>query len=844
MLLADKTVQTHSRGIQNANGFTIAQTSKMFNILSNSLYSDKIMAVIRELSTNAYDAHVAAGNPNPFTVQLPTRTEPTFIVRDYGTGLSQEDMEQLYTTYGASNKNTSNDFVGCLGLGSKSPFAYTKSFTTCSYFNGKKYTYIAAMDESGVPTLNHLCTDDTDQPNGMEISFAVHQYDCSEFASKAKRVFYYFKNRPVLCGAMISHDYIRHNYVLESDNWKVGKFADAGFPSTYNNAGSLVAVMGNIAYPIDVDKIVGKEEQQESDASIAAWNRAFKKTDMKNWTSFLTNILNSGFYLEMRFDIGELEMDPSREGLQYTKDVIKAIRLKTQSIYLELQKDLSEKIKAAPTKLEAYTAYHTLSNVNNGWSAGAVWTDEDGKQHHISAGSDLEYKLSQQAKLYAVNWRRASYKSRKMFYLTDKIHYQTIGGTSSSWDENHNPAKVVFFQCDTKSVQSAYKIAIRFCNLNNCYAYLLINEDDHTVIHKDFDQLVKDVGAENILKVSDYRHLTQSNRKSRGGTGESISNDSIFLVCGKFDSVGEKVDGNLNDAHLLSKIKDTDDLPDTIVYVPITRYASSEGSPSIAAISTYASEVIGDTPVFAIKNAAVSDFEKAGYNMVYFVDFFKQKFDKYLGNMLEEYSKVSKLVEWANNNNEVKVDSKHYWANNGNPVQVFISRFISLFGYDYHKYLSKNKTLVTGLDAMIMAKVVSGANYDEKLVPLADKTLAKMGVGFTSTQICEMVIKIAEIKGLYGTMTKEELSDQNALKETSFDYLPKMKKVLEGMKNVLDTNPILKYNVCVFGLGRDSTSIHSDSNPLQKGHYDKSGDGWFDSINTEQFRVDLGNTLN
>ena len=89
-----------------------------------------------------------------------------------------------------------------------------------------------------------------------------------------------------------------------------------------------------------------------------------------------------------------------------------------------------------------------------------------------------------------------------------------------------------------------------------------------------------------------------------------------------------------------------------------------------------------------------------------------------------------------------------------------------------------------------------------------------------------------------------ELSDQNALKETSFDYLPKMKKVLEGMKNVLDTNPILKYNVCVFGLGRDSTSIHSDSNPLQKGHYDKSGDGWFDSINTEQFRVDLGNTLN
>jgi HSP90 family molecular chaperone len=118
MKLADRTVEIHSRGLDSANQFTIAQTSKMFKILSDSLYSDKVMAVIRELSTNAYDAHVAAGNKNPFKVILPTQADPTFTVRDYGTGLSQKDMEELYTTYGASNKNDSNDFVGCLGLGS------------------------------------------------------------------------------------------------------------------------------------------------------------------------------------------------------------------------------------------------------------------------------------------------------------------------------------------------------------------------------------------------------------------------------------------------------------------------------------------------------------------------------------------------------------------------------------------------------------------------------------------------------------------------------------------------------------------------------------------------------
>ena len=124
MKLADRTVEVHSAGVRSASQFNIAQTSKMFKILSDSLYSDKIMAVIRELSTNANDSHISAHNEDPFKVTLPTNANPSFTIRDFGTGLSQQDMENLYTTYGASSKNDSNDFTGCLGLGSKSPFAY------------------------------------------------------------------------------------------------------------------------------------------------------------------------------------------------------------------------------------------------------------------------------------------------------------------------------------------------------------------------------------------------------------------------------------------------------------------------------------------------------------------------------------------------------------------------------------------------------------------------------------------------------------------------------------------------------------------------------------------------
>ena len=92
--------------------FKIKANGKAFKILSDGLYSDKIKAIIRELSCNAYDSHIEAGTDKPFDVHLPTRFDPTFYIRDYGTGLSKEDVEAIYTTYFESTKTNTNDAIG------------------------------------------------------------------------------------------------------------------------------------------------------------------------------------------------------------------------------------------------------------------------------------------------------------------------------------------------------------------------------------------------------------------------------------------------------------------------------------------------------------------------------------------------------------------------------------------------------------------------------------------------------------------------------------------------------------------------------------------------------------
>jgi hypothetical protein len=106
--------------------YRIVQSKAAFETLSSRLYSDKIRAVIRELSCNAWDAHQDADKGDvPFEVHLPTDFEPYFEIKDFGTGMTHRDIVDLFASYFGTNKSESDKFIGALGLGSKSPFCLT-----------------------------------------------------------------------------------------------------------------------------------------------------------------------------------------------------------------------------------------------------------------------------------------------------------------------------------------------------------------------------------------------------------------------------------------------------------------------------------------------------------------------------------------------------------------------------------------------------------------------------------------------------------------------------------------------------------------------------------------------
>lgn len=147
----------------------IAATPAAFDILANKLYSNPRLAVLRELSTNANDAHIMKNNlEQNFVLHIPTPNDPYFRVRDFGTGLSIDEFEVIYFNFFVSTKQGDDSQTGNFGLGAKSPFACAKSFKVSSYQNGKKVTYLLESEE-GVPTYEIIEEEETSEPDGLEI---------------------------------------------------------------------------------------------------------------------------------------------------------------------------------------------------------------------------------------------------------------------------------------------------------------------------------------------------------------------------------------------------------------------------------------------------------------------------------------------------------------------------------------------------------------------------------------------------------------------------------------------------------------------------------------------------
>jgi hypothetical protein len=168
----------------------------IMSVLTN-MYSDRVLAIIREYSVNARDSHVAAGKEDvPIRVTLPNEWAPDLIIKDRGVGLSLNDVIEILSKYGASTKRSSDTQTGCLGIGSKSALAYATSFIMIGVKEGVKSEVIIRKEADGSGAMEILDNVPTDEPNGVEVRIPM-RYG-TEVEQKALDFFKFWKPGTVI----------------------------------------------------------------------------------------------------------------------------------------------------------------------------------------------------------------------------------------------------------------------------------------------------------------------------------------------------------------------------------------------------------------------------------------------------------------------------------------------------------------------------------------------------------------------------------------------------------------------------------------------------------------------
>lgn len=318
--------------------YEIESSPYAFQLLIKQLYKNPIQSIIRELISNAYDSHQQINNPAPVKVLFPTSLEPYFTVEDFGTGLSPDDINNIYTVLFRSNRRESNNFIGGFGLGAKCPFSYTDHFLITSFYKNTEYQYAAIINAEGIPEINLINELPTVRSNGLIIKVPIAQEDQNKFVYNGKDILQWFPG-------------LETNITVEKPFTLIDtpKFSILKRGNSLTNG--IYALIQNIVYPVDV-------------------NILFKNEYMRTygWQGSLL----------LKFQIGELSITPNREDLNYDEKTLQRLKTAYATAKLEIESIMQHNIMLCPTYENACKKFIHHFLVLNSWD----WWDVK-KLYHI-----------------------------------------------------------------------------------------------------------------------------------------------------------------------------------------------------------------------------------------------------------------------------------------------------------------------------------------------------------------------------------------------------------------------------------------------------------------------------
>jgi hypothetical protein len=585
ILVADRIVAT-SHDFPTVNCTIDAEDMRYISSLLRNNYSNTILATIREPYANAVDANKEAGlSPESIEIKSPTFLDQTFSIRDYGNGLSRDQIFNLYSKFGKSTKRDSNTKLGAFGIGKFAPLSYKDSFTVTSYHNCLKTIYSIYISEDNDTKIDEIFSEVTLEANGICISVGVSSGDINKFNLEIGSFFSNFEVLPTFLN--IQNHIIKPEIVASGTDWQIRKSFNG-----YNlySVGEQGIVMGGIYYPINPELV------------------DFKSDDDYAWTKYLNKLVFIA-------DIGSVSLHHSRETLEYNKTTKAYLKSRYQAFCKEFTDSIKNKIAQFDCLRDAMFYYKDIS--------------ETFPRNAFDKLQDQDVFVFKGHKIITWNFNRASYEENNktnripVYAKTYSLSGDRVAISKCYTIGNDKDTYIVFHDLpdNTKVVPRVYELVKKYKNV------VVVAHDQSIISSATLNGVdkFKEVNRFDLVK-SGYCNLSELTPvklpSTKKGSASSYTPNYFYKVEGSAFRCSTIFGQEINDTSI------------TKLYFPI-----SDGKPinqysqfyyeKNKLNSRFFSEIVllFSTPVYAVSNnvAATTKFK----NRADFVDIIKYIQDKW-----------------------------------------------------------------------------------------------------------------------------------------------------------------------------------------------------------------------
>ena len=303
------------------------------------LYSNPVMAALREYCANASDAHKDSGQTKPFEVEFPYHHGGSYNlrVRDYGKGMSKAQITKVYSQYGATTKGKTNKQVGGFGLGSKSGLAVSNHLFVNTVSNGVLIKAQILKNKDQTSVIRILSETPTTAPSGTEIILPVSSKQLTQLKEHAAEELVGYKpeqvtlNRspitysvhdmeqfiPVTLGTNVIA-YIARNTTAQQNIY--------GLPPHHPNLfkSDISVIMGGVYYPTLPSHGSVDSNQREFFMQVNALNERFR-----NSPKIILNV-----------PVGSVNLPPHRDAIIDTEKTWNSLKNLISNLYMGLDSSL------------------------------------------------------------------------------------------------------------------------------------------------------------------------------------------------------------------------------------------------------------------------------------------------------------------------------------------------------------------------------------------------------------------------------------------------------------------------------------------------------------------------